>query len=71
MQVQELHVSVLQDKGHIAKSCKKQRGNVEYNPEGNWRTQKKPKTLTAYQVDAEDVTGADPGSLTRRGCKFC
>ena len=26
------------------------------NPEGNWRTQRKPKTQSAYQVDAEDVS---------------
>ena len=44
-------------KGHIAKACrKKQRDNAKDSTEGNWRTKRKPKTQSTYQVDAEDVS---------------
>ena len=44
-------------KSRIAKACKKkQRDNVKDNPEGNWHMQRKPKTQSAYQVDAKDVS---------------
>ena len=29
---------------------------MKVNTEGNWRTLRKPKTQSAYQVDAEDVS---------------
>ena len=44
-------------KGHIAKACrKKQRDNAKDSTKGNWRTKRKPKTQSTYQVDAEDVS---------------